>query len=160
MLDLGVSLGAGDLTPDALQPSVDLVPRAPFHAFQSNFQLLSVPTIDWFDDAAWTACVHDVGVATAAVRDAELRGVFFDVTSGGPRRRKEGAMRRSAPLSTALRRRSLTVLLPPEASARLRHGARALVRRRAVLRHYSRQTALPTGSCVRNWLKLQHIAPP
>jgi hypothetical protein len=53
----------------------------PFAKLTDNFQMFNVRTggVDWFDDTAFAVVVDNARVAAEVVRDAGLRGIFFDV---------------------------------------------------------------------------------
>jgi hypothetical protein len=60
---------------------VELLRSIPFVNLTDNFQMFNVRTggVDWFDDQAFGVVIGNARVAAQVVRDAGLRGLFFDV---------------------------------------------------------------------------------
>lgn len=85
---LTVDVGLGDTPWGTVQytraqfdAEVELLRSIPFSRLTDNFQMFNVRTggVDWFDDQAFALIVGNARVAAEVVRDAGLRGLFFDV---------------------------------------------------------------------------------
>lgn len=85
-LTLDVGLGDepwGDVvyTRALFDPEVEVVRSTAFGKLTDNFQMFNSARgpVDWFDDVAFAVVVANARVAAEVVRDAGLRGIFFDV---------------------------------------------------------------------------------
>ncbi len=85
-LTLDVGLGDepwGDVsyTRAMFDPEVELLRSIPFAKLSDNFQMFNAArgAVDWFDDPAFAILIGNARVAAEVVRDAGLRGIFFDV---------------------------------------------------------------------------------
>jgi hypothetical protein len=60
---------------------VDILRSTPFVRLSDNFQMFNSKRgpVDWFDDASFNTAAGNARVAAEVVRDAGLRGIFFDV---------------------------------------------------------------------------------
>jgi hypothetical protein len=85
---LTVDVGLGDTPWGAVQytraqfdAEVEILRSTRFTKLTDNFQMFNVRTggVDWFDDQAFAVVVGNARVAAEVVRDAGLRGIFFDV---------------------------------------------------------------------------------
>jgi hypothetical protein len=85
---LTVDVGLGDTpwgrevyTRAQFDAEVDVLRSIPFSKLTDNFQMFNVRTggVDWFDDQAFAVVIGNARVAAEVVRDAGLRGLFFDV---------------------------------------------------------------------------------
>jgi hypothetical protein len=85
---LTVDVGLGDApwgtaayTRAQFDAEVDVLRSIPFSKLTDNFQMFNVREggVDWFDDQAFAVVVGNARVAAEVVRDAGLRGLFFDV---------------------------------------------------------------------------------
>jgi hypothetical protein len=85
---LTVDVGLGDTPWGTVQytraqfdAEVAVLQSTPFVKLTDNFQMFNVRTggVDWFDDQAFAVVVGNARVAAEVVRDAGLRGLFFDV---------------------------------------------------------------------------------
>ena len=85
---LAVDVGLGDTPWGTVQytraqfdEEVALLKSTPFVKLTDNFQMFNVRRggIDWFDDQAFAVVINNARVAAEVVRDAGLRGLFFDV---------------------------------------------------------------------------------
>lgn len=85
---IAVDVGLGDTpwgtvtyTRAQFEAEVQLLRATPFAKLTDNFQMFNVRTggVDWFDDAAFGVVIGNARAAAEVVRDAGLRGLFFDV---------------------------------------------------------------------------------
>ena len=83
-----VDVGLGDApwgtvayTRSQFDAEVELLRSIPFGRLTDNFEMFNVRAggVDWFDDAAFAVVVGNARVAAEVVRDAGLKGLFFDV---------------------------------------------------------------------------------
>ena len=82
-LDVGLGDDPFDVvyTRAAFDAEVEMVRSIPFVKLTDNFQMFNSKrgAIDWFDDASFDVAAQNARVAAEVVRDAGLRGIFFDV---------------------------------------------------------------------------------
>jgi hypothetical protein len=73
--------GATQYTRAQFDAEVELLRSTPFSKLTDNFQMFNARAggVDWFDDEAFSVVVGNARVAAEIVRDAGLRGLFFDV---------------------------------------------------------------------------------
>src|SRR4029077_16730610 len=85
---LTVDVGLGDApwgrtqyTRAQFDAEVQLLQSTPFVKLTDNFEMFNVRTggVDWFDDQAFSVIIGNARVAADVVRDARLKGIFFDV---------------------------------------------------------------------------------
>src|SRR6185503_2384240 len=85
---LTVDVGLGDTpwgsvryTRAQFDDEVAMLRSIPFGKLTDNFEMFNVRSggVDWFDDAAFAVVLGNVRVAAEVVRDAGLKGLFFDV---------------------------------------------------------------------------------
>ena len=85
---LAVDVGLGDTpwgtvvyTRAQFDAEVALLRATPFDKLTDNFQMFNVRTggVDWLDDQAFEVVIGNARTAAQVVRDAGLRGLFFDV---------------------------------------------------------------------------------
>jgi hypothetical protein len=83
LLDVGLGNDPFDAayTRAMFDAEVDILRSAPFAKLTDNFQMFNAKrgAIGWFDDASFGVAIQNARVAAEVVRDAGLRGIFFDV---------------------------------------------------------------------------------
>ena len=87
LLDVGLGDDSFDLpfTRAMFDAEVEIVRTTPFVKLTDNFQMFNSKrgAVGWFDDASFGVAVQNARVAAEVVRDAGLRGIFFDVAAYG-----------------------------------------------------------------------------
>ena len=83
LLDVGLGDDPFDVpyTRAMFDTEVDIVRTTPFVKLTDNFHVFNAKrgAIGWFDDVAFGVAVQNARVVAEVVRDAGLRGIFFDV---------------------------------------------------------------------------------